>query len=520
MTGARFPGSRFTDSNITDRRRPAAAWSSPSQTDHLSQLRNEVEAAELAARIVAAHEQAAAARRNTKLLDLESIALDRKSGSLPGSRTSSPKLPPTPNSADRSHSPLLAGDLTSGFMALLQTVQDNALAQQQRAEERADRQEARHEAQMAALAAAHLLPASHAPATPKVSTGFKSNQCFKDMTPFSGVNGQPLRPWFHEFQNTVDIAGLSEDDAIRELRLKLVGVPSSLYLQAFKGDDARPTILEVLACLAKDFGIPYEEAVLYATYVQCRRAAHSSGRDYLRTLTTAQRNMQAAGIPLTLSPAEQRYYMCELGLSAPQRQTFLAQLSGRADVSDDYLQSLSPETVVCRRESLLNPQDSDERRACFLRRLTLIEAFLQHDLGPDKAARAAVTTAADVAEPVPQQTPTTSPAPATAPTCEDQAARVRALKAEWQGRRTRDGPPPQYFGANALHLAANQAMYDSRVSNQACFGCTPAQIKAAPPGQLHWHCTHHGQNATAEERLVRVPGSGSGVLGGPRRRHP
>ena len=73
MTGARFPGSRFTDSNITDRRRPAAAWSSPSQTDNLSQLRNEVEAAELAARIAAAHEQAAAARSNTKLLDLESI---------------------------------------------------------------------------------------------------------------------------------------------------------------------------------------------------------------------------------------------------------------------------------------------------------------------------------------------------------------------------------------------------------------------------------------------------------------
>ena len=130
---------------------------------------------------------------------------------------------------------------------------------------------------------------------------------------------------------------------MRELRLKLVGVPSALYLAAFNGEDARPTLLEVLACLAKDLGIPYEEAMLYAAYAQCQRTAHSSGRDYLRALTTAQRNMQAAGIPLTLSPAEQRYYMCELGLSALQRQTFLAQLSGRADVSDDYLQSLSPE---------------------------------------------------------------------------------------------------------------------------------------------------------------------------------
>jgi hypothetical protein len=209
-------------------------------------------------------------------------------------------------------------------MALLQTIQDNAQAQQQqRADERVERQEARHEAQMAALSAAHLaIPASLGPATTNVSTGFKSNPCFKAMASFTGENGRPLRPWFNEFQNTVDIAGLSQDDALRELRLKLVGAPSSRYLEAFCGDDARPTIFEVLACLAKDFAVPYEEAILYVANVQSPRAASSSGRDYLRTLTTAHRNMQAAGITLTLSPAEQRYYMCELGLSAPQRQTW------------------------------------------------------------------------------------------------------------------------------------------------------------------------------------------------------
>jgi hypothetical protein len=254
---------------------------------------------------------------------------------------------------------MLAGDLPGDFMALLQTIQDNAQAQQQRADERAERQEARHEAKMAALSAVHLIPASLGPATTNVSTGFKPSPCFKAMASFTGENGQPLLPLFNEFQNTVDIAGLSQDDALRELRLKLVGAPSSRYLEAFCGDDARPTILKVPACLAKDFGVPYEEAILYAAYAQSPWTARSSGRDYLRTLTTAQRNMQAAGIPLTLSPAEQRYYMCELGLSAPQRQTFLAQLSGRADVSDDYLQSLSPDTAVRRRESLLNPQDSE-----------------------------------------------------------------------------------------------------------------------------------------------------------------
>ncbi len=137
---------------------------------------------------------------------------------------------------------------------------------------------------------------------------------------------------------------------------------------------------------------------------------------------------------------------------------------------------------MCRRESFLNPQDSDKRRACFLRRLTLIEASHQHDLGDDKTARSAVMTMS----PAPSRSkPQRLPQPSRQRRHADQAARVRALKAEWHVRRNRDGPPPQYFGANALHLAANQAMHDSRVSNQARFGCTPAQIKAAPPGQLH-----------------------------------
>ena len=114
----------------------------------------------------------------------------------------------------------------------------------------------------------------------------------------SGEDAQTPRPWFNEFQNTVEIAGLAEDEARRELRLKLIGVPGALDSQAFRRADTRPTILEVLACLAKDFGIKYEEATLYAAYTQCRRAAHSSGRDCLRALNTAQRDMQAAGIPL------------------------------------------------------------------------------------------------------------------------------------------------------------------------------------------------------------------------------
>ena len=400
----------------------------------------------------------------------------------------------------------------------MQQQQQQQRQQQQQSDDRAARQEARHLEQLEALVAHQRTPAPLAAPPTKAFAGFKSNPCFKELAPFSGVNRQPLRPWFAAFQDKVAIAGLSEDDALRELRLKLVDGPSALYLQHFADDDTRPTILEVLACLAKDFGIPYEEATLYAAYVQCRRAPHSSGREYLRALTTAQRDMQAAGIPLIQSASEQRYYMCELGLSAPQRQTFLAQLSGRADVSDDYLRGLTPTTVARRRESVLNPPDSEARQECFFRRVGMVEAFLQHDDGTSRPARAAVTSGTPVDDADSARSAPRAPTPPRTPPAE-LAARVLALQGAWQGRRDLDRrtAPPQYFGPNAHHLTANLAMYDSRVAAQACFGCTPAQMKAAPPGQPHWECTHHGQHASAADRMVRVTGSGSGVLATPPR---
>jgi hypothetical protein len=101
---------------------------------------------------------------------------------------------------------MLTGDLLGGFMALMQTSQDNALTQQQ-ADELAERQEASHEAQMAALSAAHLTPASLGPAATNVCTGFQSNQCFKAMALFKGDNGQHLQPWFNEFQTQLTLQG-------------------------------------------------------------------------------------------------------------------------------------------------------------------------------------------------------------------------------------------------------------------------------------------------------------------------
>jgi hypothetical protein len=93
MTGARFPGSLLrTATSPTADDKPQLCRHRPRR---INPPNFEMESAELEARIAAAHEKAAVARRNTKLLEFESIALDRKSGILPGSHTSLPKLPPT-----------------------------------------------------------------------------------------------------------------------------------------------------------------------------------------------------------------------------------------------------------------------------------------------------------------------------------------------------------------------------------------------------------------------------------------
>ena len=185
--------------------------------------------------------------------------------------------------------------------------------------------------------------------------------------------------------------------------------------------------------------------------------------------------MQAAGIPHTLSPAEQRYYMCELGLSSLQGVKFLAQMSGRADVSDDFSQTLSPETVVRQLESLLNPQDSDERRACFARRLVLIEAFLHHDLGDGKAARAAVTTgtAEDDAGFALPATPATTPIPTPALTSQDRAARARVLRPTGK-YVVIESPPP-------LSTSGPMPCICQRIRPCTTAACRLMRASAAPP---------------------------------------
>jgi hypothetical protein len=347
-------------------------------------------------------------------------------------------------------------------------------------------------------------------AAPPAAVGFTPNKGFSTIPPFSGEAGQALRPWLHQFQSTARALDIDEASIARELRLKLTGPALQWYDHGFT-PEAKPTTADVVAHLAKEFIKSYQGASLFGAYYQYERTAGCSGRDVKRDLNKARQAMRDDGIPVDdISPSEVRYYLYQLALSTAQASQFLATLSSNALASDDYLQSLTPPPEGSRRESLARPQNSEARTACFDLRVALIEAFLDHDHGDQGhggKARAAATTGTPADTPGPNTPPPTQPlAPANPPGDQDREARVRSLKAEWSKRGRNTERPPQYHGSNDTHLAANSATFAERKAAQACFGCREDQLV---PGQRHWECKFHGQDAPEASCRARVRGSQS-----------
>ena len=492
--------------------------------DQLIQLRFDTESAELKAMEAAAQEATAISQRNTKRMALESLDLDRqyldreqRYSSSHGSRSSSHESAkgPTPprhrQAAGRPPSPPLAGasDLVTVLLHLEAQRREDRQEAVERAEaqRREDRREAaereeRIEARFRAMTSA----------APPSTSGFTPNKGLYAIPPFTGADEQELRPWLHLFQSTAEILELSDAATARELRLKLADRALKSYNLRFR-PETKPTVAEVVAHLSTEFVKKYQGAILFGEYFQYKRKAGSAGRDVQRDLNNAWQAMRDDGIPVdNMSPDEERYYLYQLALTSTQSAQFLASLSSTALASDDYLRSLTPPSEGDRRISLARPQNSEARTDCFRLRVTLIEAFLNHDHGDPghgRGARAAVTagTPDDTTGTVPSQGTASPPPPLAATTVPGgslKEARVRALKAEWelQGQRT---TPPLYHGKNDTHLAANSATFAERKARRACFRCREDQLVQ---GQLHWECKFHGKDAPEASRKERVPGSG------------
>ena len=452
---------------------------------------------------------------------------------------------PSPSPPRERHAPRRSPSPQTEIAALLRILQmQQQMQQQQAADQRRedDRREERREEQRredrreaaeragrledriaeaterAALLEARLVQATSTTVGGSAPTsGFRSNKAFDTLPLFSGDNNQPFRPWHEEFMSKAGIVGVNHDN-LRELRLKLTG-PARAHYYGRYADHDEPTLLAAMAHLSSEFGAKYEEAKLWAGVYQFKRKPGCPGKEVTRTLAANRQKMLAAGIPAARSEAEDLYYLHELSLTAAQLAVFLAQLSGRADVSDAHLKRLTGAPDETRRESLMPAlTSSDERTELFATRLGLIVAFLEHDPGESGhggTVRAAATSGLpdETSAPPPARPPPPpqSPAPST-----NRAAVVLALKADWEARRAREGPAPRYHGSrsgdNTEYLSRNAATFAERQANRWCFGCTPEQLAEQGPIP-HWECKHHGQDASEAARMNRVPGSGRQVLG-------
>ncbi len=146
------------------------------------------------------------------------------------------------------------------------------------------------------------------------------------------------------------------------------------------------------AHLSKDFIKQYQGAMRWSVFFQFRRAPGSSGKEVKQLLHNARQGCLDDGIPLDdLSPAEHLCYIYQLSLSPAQSAQFLATLSSNLLASDNYMLALTPagKPAADCRASVAGPNGSAARTALFQLRVSLIEAFLDHDNG--EAAREAVT---------------------------------------------------------------------------------------------------------------------------------
>jgi len=507
----RTNASELNRENVTERRRATSPLAEPTATsslqDQLIQLRFDTESAELKARAAAAEEATAISQRNTKRLALESRDLDRQyldhdhrypspHGSRSSSHGSSTASPRHRQEAGRQPSPPLTG--ATDLVTVLLHLETQRREDRREAAEREERMEARFRAML--------------PTAPPAASGFTPNKGLSAIPPFTGEDGQELRPWLHLFQSTAEILELPEHATARELRLKLAGRALKLYNLRFL-PETKITVAEVVTFLSTEFIKKYQGAILFGEYFQYKRKAGSAGQDVQRDLNNAWQAMRDDGIPVdNMSPDEGRYYLYQLALTSTQSAQFLASLSSTTLASDDYLRSLTPPPAGDRRTSLARPQNSEARTECFRLRVTLIEAFLTHDngdLGHGRGARAAVTagTPNDTTGTVPSQGTTSPPPPLAAtsvPGGSLKEARVRALQAQWE-LRGHNTTPPLYHGKNDTHLAANSATFAERKARRACFCCREDQLV---PGQLHWECKFHGKDASETSRRARVQGSG------------
>jgi hypothetical protein len=506
--------------NVTDRSRritPVEPLSTASREDLLVNLREETESAELRAKLARADEATALARRNTKLLDLEALELDRKCNVLRTSRSPSPPLLASPRSTGSMPTP--PADVLGGFLAVLQSMEQARRADLQLAEERAERQEARHQtqaaafaalqeerhqAQLAAMAAAH--PAARPPSVGRYVVGVALTHVVPE---FTGDGSEDWGAYRRSFEGFATAHGIPESHWPNELFIKLREKAKSWYENTFPADTFPPWG-QLTSGLQRRFGLRYAAAEAWTQLCAATRQPNESGPGALQRIQELQRTLARLGVPSNPGPIERMCYLLQQQLTSDEKPRWIAAANATADVSDDAIHDLeaaaTTELTATGRQSLA----VEERDPWFRPRLEHLTTFLRDQpnspgvRGPPARAAALVvetvdapgTSAAAVTE---RTTPLSSIVEITDGECRLRVARANRIAAS-TGVRQPHGvqlPPPEYFGPNPQHEAQNKGEFEKRKTLGACFTCPNKWVTYT---QNHLECPFHGTAAPSSKR--------------------
>ena len=485
----------------------------------------ELEAAtdEAAARGAVARRQAAAAILETQQFE---TALAKSRSASPASVTRSQGSPTPPHSPTQSTRAQPKQDTPSQDAATANLVwmfqqmevqrrEERSYFEAQRreerreAEDRIDRLEARHQAELATVRGED---AGYLPGTRRHNVGVALSAAIPS---FVGDGTENWDEFQRLFERMAIAHNIPESMWTNELIVKLKGVALGFCDTQFPVDGPRPEWSALTSALQRQFGRRYAAAPAWHALNAATRQPNETGPAALQRLRELARALTVLGVPSNPGPNERVCYVMQNMLGEEERVRWMAAANTIPGVSEASIRDKEAAAAQAPHPGRLSIA-IEERDEWFLLQRRNLESFLADQVrvvgGRGLPARAAPI---DAGPTHPCPSPAAAPWPATPAVEPPQeiedgyAARLCAAVAAWESRAAAtDRAPPLYHSHR--HRAKNQAIFEERKAKRECFKCSPTQLV---PGQLHYDCPLHGRHATGGAARKGVAGSGGGGFG-------
>ena len=343
---------------------------------------------------------------------------------------------------------------------------------------------------------------------------YRIGAALKDFRSFDGAPGADGATYLLELTHLLGTHEIPADMWPRELSLKLTGKARNWYASRFPGLHAGtfPPWAELYAAMLLAYSQLYQAAGAYRALHSATRVPGTTGKEALNRIDELAMLLQRTGVNKP-GDAEQMAYILQNQLQPEELSRWTALANSDSTISDAGLNELElgASTAQAGRFSCAPLT----REAFFAGRTEHLRNFLR-DLGVatggrtgpgGQAARAAVSLGASD-DPTYRDEPrvsveTLAPSATVGAGLTEREATLLMLTGKWNNRRSRAGPPPEYYPKDP---AKNQAVFDARKAAKECFGCNVHGELV--PNQPHWDCKLHGVDASEASRARRVPGSG------------